>query len=570
MNNPTPAIVAQSAVRPLPRAALLVLCVAYVVAGFVGRTVWKNDDITAFGYMLSLAQGQSSWLNPLILGMPPETDGLLPYWLGASAILAAPAWVSAEMAARIPFAMLLALTLVATWYAVYHLARGPQAQPVAFAFGGEAQPTDYARAMADGGLLALIACLGLAQLSHEVTAYLTQLSCAAMLFYAIAGMPYRTLGPALGLVAGLAGLVLSGAPSVAVLFGLGGAVLCACEPHGDDTARHRGRAWAVAILLVTGAVAVLAWQLGLWRWRLVWPGDGGKEWQSLGRLLLWFTWPAWPLALWTLWRWRHQLASRQLHRHLVLPLWFVGIAVVCALFTVPHDRALLIGLPALATLAAFALPTLRRSVAALIDWFTLLFFTGIALFVWVIWIAMQTGFPAKPAANVAKLAPGFEPSFSVLAFAVAVLATMAWGWLVHWRAGRHRAAIWKSLVLPAGGAALGYLLLMTLWMPLLDFARSYAPQMQKLTALTGQQDCVEVQALTRGQITALQYHGGLQVHLSGDTPVCPWLVTDASRVGTEAAPRAAHWTQVASINRPADKNDNLLLYRRADLVEPSR
>jgi len=27
---------------------------------------------------------------------------------------------------------------------------------------------------------------------------------------------------------------------------------------------------------------------------------------------------------------------------------------------------------------------------------------------------------------------------------------------------------------------------------------------------------------------------------------------------------------MASVNRPADKNDNLLLYRRADLVEPSR
>ena len=329
-------------------------------------------------------------------------------------------------------------------------------------------------------------------------------------------------------------------------------------------------AWAVAILLVTGAVAALAWQLGLWRWRLVWPGDGGKEWQSLGRLLLWFTWPTWPLALWTLWRWRRQLASRQLHRHLVLPLWFVAVAVVSTLFTVPHDRALLIGLPALATLAAFALPTLRRSVAALIDWFTLLFFTGVALFVWVIWIAMQTGFPAKPAANVAKLAPGFEPSFSLLAFAVAVLATLAWGWLVHWRAGRHRAAIWKSLVLPAGGAALGYLLLMTLWMPLLDFARSYAPQMQKLTALTGQQDCVEVQALTRGQVTALQYHGGLQVHPASNPPRCPWLVTDAVRGGMDAMPLSDYWTQVASVSRPADKNDNLLLYRRNDLVEPSR
>jgi hypothetical protein len=44
---------------------------------------------------------------------------------------------------------------------------------VAFAFGGEAQLIDYARAMADAALLALVACLGLAQLSHETTSYVT-------------------------------------------------------------------------------------------------------------------------------------------------------------------------------------------------------------------------------------------------------------------------------------------------------------------------------------------------------------------------------------------------------------
>ncbi|MCC9026495.1 glycosyltransferase, partial [Neisseria gonorrhoeae] len=65
---------------------------------------------------------------------------------------------------------------------------------------------------------------------------------------------------------------------------------------------------------------------------------------------------------------------------------------------------------------------------------------------------MQTGIPRQPAANVAKLAPGFEPSFSWLAFLAAALATLAWAWLVKWRAGRQRAAVWKSLVLPAGGA----------------------------------------------------------------------------------------------------------------------
>jgi hypothetical protein len=81
---------------------------------------------------------------------------------------------------------------------------------------------------------------------------------------------------------------------------------------------------------------------------------------------------------------------------------------------------------------------------------------------------------------------------------------------------------------------------------------------------------VEVRSLTRGQITALQYHGGLQVHPASNPPRCPWLVTDAGRAGSEMAPLSEHWELVASVNRPADKNDNLLLYRRADLVAPSR
>ena len=43
-------------------------------------------DVTAFGYMLELAQGTTSWWNPLLGGMAPETDGLLPHWLGALVI----------------------------------------------------------------------------------------------------------------------------------------------------------------------------------------------------------------------------------------------------------------------------------------------------------------------------------------------------------------------------------------------------------------------------------------------------------------------------------------------------
>ena len=562
MNPPTPAIVTQNAVSPLPRWALVLLCIAYVVPGFVGRDPWKSADVTAFGYMLELAHGRTPWLSPLLGGMPPETEGLLPYWLGAWAIQLAPQWVSAEMAVRLPFALLLVITLIATWYAVYYLARSPGAQPVAFAFGGEANPPDYARAIADGGLLALIACLGLAQLSHEVTSYLVQLSCTALIFFAVAAMPHRTVAPAVALATGMVGLTLAGAPALAALLGLGSMVVVVYAP-GSQT-DHRLR-WALALGAITLAAALIAWGLDLWRWRIVDSGSGGKEWQSLARLLLWFGWPAWPLALWTLWRWRKQIISRQGHRHLLLPLWFSAVSIAATITTQPADRALLLGLPALAALAAFALPTLRRSVGALIDWFTLLFFTVSALAIWVIWIAMQTGVPAKPAANVAKLAPGFVPQFSALALVVALAATVGWCSLVWWRAARNRAPIWKSLVLPASGAALGWLLLMTLWLPLLDYARSYRPQVRSvMAALDPSPGCVQTVGLNRAQVAALQYHGGLSLQRAGLQDECDWLVADiASWPPSERMVNVARWEARATIPRPTDKNDHLLVFHRA-------
>ena len=305
--------------------------------------------MTTFGYMLEMARGATSWLDPQLLGLRPEVDGLLPYWLGAWAMQWGPAWMSPVLLVRLPFALMLSLTLIATWYAVYYLARSPRAQPVAFAFGGEANPTDYARAIADGGLLALIACLGLAQLSHEITTHLAQLCFATLVFYAAAAIGYRIVVPTVALAVGLVGLVLSAAPTLAVLFGAGAALLhlLAADPA---TGGRRGALRAAGDAgLLTLLAAALASALDLWRWRILLPQDAGsKDWRSLARLLLWFTWPAWPLVLWTLWRWRRQITSPRISLHLALPLWFAAITVFSALTTKPADRALLLSLPALA------------------------------------------------------------------------------------------------------------------------------------------------------------------------------------------------------------------------------
>ena len=537
MNQPSPAIVAQGAVRRLPRLALWLFCAAYVLPGLFGREPWKSADMTAFGFMQSLALGNSPWLSPHLLGQAPQVEGLLPYWLGAWAIQGLP-FLHNDAAVRLVFALLLGLTLAATWYGVYYLARSPQAQPVAFAFGGEANPADYARAMADGGLLACIATLGLAQLSHETTPAAVQLCCTALCFFAFAALPYRVVAPALCASVGLAGLALSGAPVAAVLLGAGGLVIHALERpvSGDSTfgedviqpdvrlASHRlAIGWGIFLLLA--GVIFLASQLSLWRWRIELPEllkSGGHDWHGIARLLLWFTWPAWPLALWTLWRWRRQVGQifrGRMHRHLALPLLFAAVAVGSTLTTTAGDRALLLALPALAALAAFSLPTLGRTVAALVDWFTLLFFTGCAIVIWVVWIAMQTGVPPQPAANVARLAPGFVPSFSLGALLLAVAATAVWAWLVNWRVGRHRAAIWKSMVLPAGGAALCWLLLMTLWLPLLDFARSYTALTRQISRVVGDAPCVEAHGLDPGQIAAFSFMRALNCKRPPRAPV---------------------------------------------------
>lgn len=582
MNRPTPAIVTQTAVRPLPRLALWLFCAAYVLPGFLGREPWKVDDVASFGVMQSLAQGLSDWWQPQLLGAPPGDSALLPYWLGALFIQGLP-FLDPVLASRVPFALLLLLTLVSTWYTVYHLARLPAAQPVAFAFGGEASPKAYARALADAGLLALIACLGLAQLGHETSPDLVRLALMALLLHALARIaPVRSDRRWLSLLMGsaaLLGLYLSAMAWQALLLAGGWLALLGRSPSpdaGDPVPPHKASGRLAAGVALGGITAAAAW-LGWVRFTIPLPAELhmaavahpsvelsaalAGEWIGFARLLVWFTWPAWPLVIWTLWSWRRQLQSP----HVALPLWGALVCLVASLFQERENRALLMILPCMAVLAAFALPTLRRSVSALIDWFTLLFFTGCAVIIWVIWVSMMTGVPAKPAANVARLAPGFLPEFSWLPFALAALATLAWFGLVKWRVGRHRQAIWKSLVLPAAGSTLCWLLLTTLWLPLLDFGRSYGPLTRGLASLVPAQSCVLVDSLSQAQIAALQEQGGLSLKRVADPAgsECRSLVVAPEAQDTlDERVDITRWAFRARVSRLSDRKESLLLYRR--------
>ncbi|WP_046115680.1 hypothetical protein [Aquincola tertiaricarbonis] len=554
MNIPTPALVAQRAAQPLPRWALWLFCAAYLLPGVVGRDPWKNADLTAFGVMAAMAEGRTSWLSPSLGGLPVDT-ALLPHWLGAAFIWLLTPWIDAPMAARIPYALLLALTLALTWYATFQLARTEAAQPVAFAFGGEATPVDYARALADGAILALMATLGALQLGHETTPELAQLASVALAVWALAAAPFRGLRPRLAILAALPLLAACGAPAMAMALGAIATVLCARS--GFDAVR-RFMPWVAAATL---AAALVGATVHSWAWRI--DADVLTGLPRIGRLLVWFLWPAWLLALWTAWRWRRHLQ----HRHISVPLAVAGLAVVASVAMGGSDRALMLGLPGFAVLAAFALPTLKRGTSAAIDWFSVFFFSACAIGAWVVYAAFQTGVPAKTAANVAKLAPGFSARFSLVSLLFAIAGTVAWIGLVRWRTGRHQHALWKSLVLPAGGVALCWLLLMTLWLPLLDYARSYRPWTERLARHVPAGACVITRGLPLSAVASLEYFGRWRVvaHPRGTTELrsegsCQVLLVSEIRGRPQPAP--AGWRLVARENRPTDRDEVTAIYRR--------
>lgn len=550
MSSPNPALVTQRGARSLPRLALLVFCAAYVLPGVFHRDPWRNADLVAYGLMSAMAEGRTSWLSPALGGVPADA-ALLPHWLGALAIQwLGPVFGDGAFAARVPFALLLALAMVLVWYTTYYLARTQAAQPVAFAFGGEADPVDYARAIADGALLALIATLGLLQLGHETTPELGQLVGVGLFMLALAIAPFRLWQPRVAIVAALLVLAGSGAPATALGIGLGGVLVCMRSAY--ETVR-RFVPWVAAATLASAALA--AW-LGAWQWRASWPDADDAV--TLARQWGWFLWPVWPLVLWTLWQWRRHLT----HRHISVPLVTVVIAMVGAIATDMNDRLLMLAIPGLAVLAAFALPTLKRTSSAAIDWFSMFFFTFGAIAIWFFYVAMQTGVPAKPAANALRLVPGYVVRFELVELVFALAGTVAWLWLLRWRTGRHREALWKSMVIPAGGVALCWLLLMTLWRAPLDYARSSRPEVEHLRAYVASGGCIAAPAAPPVAVAALEVFGPYQVDALPDAVDgrCDNLLYRVR--GVKPPPAPPGWQHVTTLQRMQDRGERFALYRR--------
>ncbi|MEO7127697.1 MAG: hypothetical protein ABI040_02350, partial [Rhodoferax sp.] len=86
----------------------------------------------------------------------------------------------------------------------------------------------------------------------------------------------------------------------------------------------------------------------------------------------------------------------------------------------------------------------------------------------------------------------------------------------------------------------------------------------RVVSVINRPQCVEVYGLSRGQITAFQYHGGLTLKNATMQAQCPWLIVDADARDTlYKSVDLRQWIPQGIFRRPSDDNENVLLYKRA-------
>ncbi|MBB5390499.1 4-amino-4-deoxy-L-arabinose transferase-like glycosyltransferase [Herbaspirillum sp. SJZ102] len=564
-----------AATNALPRMVLLALALLYILPGLIGRDPWKNEDATSFGIMWTMAHGTlADWLTPNVAGLALPAESPLAYWFGALCIKLFGWLLGDPLASRVSTIGCFLVGSLSIWYTTYLLGRRPEAQPLKLAFGGQPEPKDFGRTLADGAFLIYLGFLGLLLHSHQTSPKTLQIALVAYAMYGAArvfDLHQRRhalwLGAALGMlvltygwllpVGALAGLLVlaaarKDAPASRLLLGVSlpvAALICAL--------------WVYTIRTLLPAEA--ASQFDIWMsWNIY--QLNGPTWGALAFFLkygVWFAWPAWPFAGWAVYAWRRQLGSL----HIALPLAFFIPLTLLVLVNVHSEEGMLLPLlPALAILAAFGLPTMKRGAINAVDWFSVMTLTTSAAFIWIGWIAKETGWPAQIARNAYKLAPGFKPGFEWISLAIAIAASVAWIMVVHWRISRRPSVLWRAVVLSSGGVILCWVLLMTLWLPWANYGKSYAGVAQQIESrLTSVKQCVQSN-VGPAQRASFAYFGNVRFADDRDQR-CDYLLLQDDISNQDASPMLRQypgsWHMVWEGRRPSDRDERFRLYRRA-------
>ncbi len=521
----------------LARHAAWVLCAIWLLAGSVGHDPWKTDDALHLGVAFGMAGGD--WLVPRIAGDPWLVTPPLYHWLAALCGKLLGGLLPWHDAARLASAVFGAAFLAALSRTAFLLS-GPSA--------GIAAP------------LLAIGTLGLLLPLHEAQPAVAGIAGFAIALWGLAvwkKQPRRG-GPIYG--AGL-GIAFLGAGIDSAIITLACGALLALHPVW----RRRGSLVAWLAASAVAALLALPWPLLLSQqapalFDLWWNAElgslafrGGFSRDHL-ELLAWAGWPVLPLGLWALWLERRN----PLRPANILVLTATAVALVSFFAAAQRPSALLPALVPLALLAAAGAPRLRRGAANAFDWFGMMTFTLVAALIWLGGIAMLTGEPARVAKNFSKPAPGFVADASPFAIVLAIAASVAWI-AVMLRTPR---SPWRAAARWSVGLTTIWVLLMLLWLPWIDYGKSYRGVSADLRhALGNQPGCIARRGLGLAQRASLDYFNGIRTVGASRNKDCRWLIAQTTPNAGKDLPG---WTLVRETARPGDKGERLRLYRRAE------
>ncbi|MCL2635839.1 MAG: hypothetical protein FWD50_04310 [Betaproteobacteria bacterium] len=513
----------------------------YVLAGLFGRDPWRGEDAIHIGIAWHMLHG-GDWLAPELAGRAFHASPLY-YW---SAALSGHlfAWLlPAHEAMRLASGFWVMLTLIGLYYAGREL---------------------YGRDSAAASPLLLAGCLGLILHAHDAQPMLVAVAAYSGTLGALAAIGRRPRLAGLFYGLAVAGCLLGAgmAPTLPLLAML--PLACWLAPERKKAAQ------TLLIGLIIAALLAAPWPLTLW-WQ---QPDRFHGWLALelapltppfslpdaGRFLVmlpWFAFPALPLALWTLWSRRQQLAAPAQ----LLPLVFLLLTLLMLTLAYrPGQIPALLLLPPLALLATPGALMLRRGAANAFDWFAMTTFSWFAAVVWLCWSAMALGWPERLAQRVVFLRPGFVGQFDLGDFLIGLVATLWWIWLIV-TAPR---SPYRSLTHWTLGFTTLWLLLTTLILPWLDYGQSYRPVAEAVTAaLPEGHGCLAERGLSNTQRASLAYFSLIEpaAYDSQAGKACAWLLL-VGDTKAEQTPPANNWKLVWEGFRPGDRREKFLLFRR--------
>ncbi|MEK7815629.1 MAG: glycosyltransferase family 39 protein [Pseudomonadota bacterium] len=532
----------------LPRWFLIALAAAWILPGLVGHEPWKPDEAYSFGLVYHILQ-TGDWIVPTLAGEPFMEKPPLFYLTAALFAKLFSGVLPLHDGARLATGFYMALALFATALTAREL---------------------YGRVTT--AVLALLACLGLAPLAHLLITDMALLAGLALGLYGFALGLRRNIvgGLCLGTGAGIAflakGLIGPGLLGLVVLL----------LPTLSPAWRKRAYFQSLAAAAVAALPWLLVWPIALYlrspelfmTW--LWDNNLGR-FLGFGRLgprndepffyvytLLWFAWPSWLLAAWTLWSGGPAGLKRP---STLLPL--AALATMLAVLSVAADGREVYALPLLlplALLAAPALGTLPRVVATGLYGLGIVAFFIVAAGLWFAWAATEYGLPAALAAALAEQQPGYTPATGFGAVAIAVFYSI--GGVAALYATRRFSE--RSLIAWVLTTALLLGLAMTILLPWLDTGKAYRGVFTSLKqALPTSYRCVAGDGLGEPQRAMLDYYAGIRTHRVGVSPVtsCDLLLLQ-EKVDEPRQLDGRDWELLWRGARPGDAKELFRLFRR--------